>query len=86
MLAGQSRGGSPQIRIEKTLDARIDGAEGIAQQLVFPVEAAQQRTRYFEEIRIGRSLADRLAQRGEFQVDVPEQFVGLGLPQQEKSG
>ncbi len=71
---GQARGSVgtdfAQVRVEESLNARIGGAEAVAQQLVLLIVIPQQRPGDFEEVRVGREAAGRLAQGGEFQVDV----------------
>jgi hypothetical protein len=68
------RGGA-QIRIEEALDAFVDGTEGVTEKLVFAMETAEERAGDLERAGVGRGLADRLAEGGEFQVDVAEEFA-----------
>ncbi len=85
-LGGEPGGGGFEIGVEEGLDAVVDGAESVAEELVLTMEAAEERAGDFEEVGVGGGLTDGLAEGGELQVDVAEEFVGLGGLRQESQG
>src|SRR5579864_4089406 len=64
-----------QVLVEKTLDAAIAGTEPVSQLPVLLVIVAQQRPGDFEKVQAGGAPVDRLAHRGEFEVDVAVEFL-----------
>jgi len=59
-----------EIGVEKCLDAGVDGGQAAAEELLFLVEAAEERAGGLEEFEIGSMVAEGLAERGEFEIDV----------------
>jgi hypothetical protein len=57
------------------LDARVGGTEQVAEELVLLIIIAEQRTGDLEEVRVLGALARRLAEGGEFEVDVAYEFA-----------
>jgi len=59
-----------EIGVEECLDARVDGGEAAAEELLLLMEAAEERAGGAEEFEIGSMVAEGLAERGEFEIDV----------------
>jgi hypothetical protein len=67
-----------EIVIQKSLDARIGGAEMPPKQAILVLEVAKKRARQFEKLGLRSALPYRLSQRGELEVEIPGEIEILG--------
>ena len=75
-------GGADDVRevaVEELLDALVGGAAVVLQEPRLLIEVGEQTAGEGDEFLPVNAVSDRLSMRGEFEVDVPEQFVAGAL-------